>query len=36
MSQDEDTHRRRQIPWRGIATFAMTIAGFLLDLWRAR
>jgi hypothetical protein len=36
MSQDEDTHRRRQIPWLGIATLTMTIARFLLDLWRAR
>ncbi len=36
MSQDEDTHSRRQNPWLGIATLAMSIARFLLDLWHAR
>lgn len=35
-ADDEDTHRRRQIPWLGVATLAMTIARFLLDLWRTR
>ncbi len=35
-ADDEDTHRRRQIPWLGIATLAVTIARFLLDLWRTR
>lgn len=34
MSDDKDTHHRRQIPWLGIATLIVSFARFLLDLWR--
>ena len=34
MSNDNESRRRRQVPWLGIASLAMTIARFLLDLYR--
>jgi hypothetical protein len=34
MSDDNESHRRRQIPWLSIASLTMTIARFLLDLYR--
>jgi hypothetical protein len=34
MSNDDETDRRRRVPWWGIATFVVTLARFLLDLWR--
>ncbi len=34
MSHDDEPRRRRQVPWLGIATFIVTLARFLHDLWR--
>jgi hypothetical protein len=34
MSHDDEPRRRRQVPWWGIATFVVTLARFLHDVWR--
>jgi hypothetical protein len=34
MSEDNEPHRRWQVPWPNIATLAVTIARLLLDLIR--
>ncbi|MEK6310481.1 MAG: hypothetical protein V4755_07210 [Curtobacterium sp.] len=34
MSDDNESRRRRQIPWLSIATLAVTMPRFLLDLTR--
>lgn len=36
VDDDDNTTRRRQVPWLGIATLVVTVARFLHDLWRTR
>jgi hypothetical protein len=34
MSNDNESERRRRVPWLGIAGLLVTVARLLLDLWR--
>lgn len=34
MSKDNESDRRRQVPWFGIASLLVTVARFLYDLGR--
>ncbi len=34
MSKDNESDRRRQVPWLGIASLLVTVARFLYDLER--
>lgn len=34
MSKDNESDRRRQVPWLGIASSLVTVARFLYDLGR--
>lgn len=34
MSNDIEPRRGRRVPWLGIASLLVTVARFLLELWR--
>jgi hypothetical protein len=34
MSNDTDDRSRRRVPWLGIASLLVTVARFLVELWR--